>query len=720
MNNIDIYFFKEINIYKKRFLTILLLTLSIATSYSQIQVIPNRPNALYEAGETAQYIVTSTESGTATFTLKYDNSAPPISTGTINLVAGQPQIIFHSEPTPDLVLCEVVQNSNRASCGIAFSPYEIEPLEEFPSDLDAFWNAKKQDLANIPLNPVINFHSANDYSTSYEVTLDNIDGRKVYGYLSIPNSTGPFPAIITMPPFGYISNITSPEYSLSERAGVLSFSVGIHNVPPSQQDPNAYEPDIYENRDGNYYKYALLGAVRAIDYLFTRSDFDMQNIGVTGVSQGGGLSIALAGIDDRINLLMYSVPALCQNAGLSHGKAGGFPNYVNRSRGEIGTIEHEQATNDATRYYDGTFLAQACDYPVLGFTSYEDVITPAATGFAAFNALPNSAPRVLMHSLSLAHENPPEYFQGRFDFIHRHFPSSIGTTPFPWNNNSGYHIDAGNDTMIAMGEIADLSATIELNTNLNPTFDLKWSVVEGPGTVSFSNPNDYNTTATFSQFGEYVLQFTGLDTAKLHSNQQYFTLIDYVTVSVEELFALPIELVDFSSSLRNDDVLLSWETSSEINNKGFELLRSSDFLQPVTSIAWVDGTNSSSGDTYSFLDENVEKGKTFYYQLKQIDFDESYSYSPVISELVPFGDFKIKIHPNPVNEKLQISFSRNGSHLGKLKIVSILGNILFEEKIQTDNHFYKEINLKEYSKGTYFLWLELNNQEKQVYSFFKL
>ena len=121
-----------------------------------------------------------------------------------------------------------------------------------------------------------------------------------------------------MPPFGFFPNITTPEYGLAERAGVLSLSVSIHNVPPNQQDPNAYEPDQYEDENLNYYRYGLLGAVQAINYLFTRNDFDSLNIGTTGVSQGGGLAIALAGIDDRVNLLMYSVPALCQNAGLAH------------------------------------------------------------------------------------------------------------------------------------------------------------------------------------------------------------------------------------------------------------------------------------------------------------------------------------------------------------------------------------------------------------------
>ena len=59
-----------------------------------------------------------------------------------------------------------------------------------------------------------------------------------------------------------------------------------------------------------YYKYGVLGAIRAIDYIFSRSDFNGSEMGVMGVSQGGGLAYLVAGVDDRVNLLLNSVPAL--------------------------------------------------------------------------------------------------------------------------------------------------------------------------------------------------------------------------------------------------------------------------------------------------------------------------------------------------------------------------------------------------------------------------
>ena len=109
-------------------------------------------------------------------------------------------------------------------------------------------------------------------------------------------------------------------------------------------------------------------------------------------------------------------------------------------------------------------------------------------------------------------------------------------------------------------------------------------------------------------------------------------MVDYLTVSVEEVFALPVDLLTFSSELRDEQIFLSWKTSSEIDNKGFEIQRTEDFNQPYRNLGWVDGTNLANGSSYHFIDENVENGKTYYYRLKQLDLDESFSFSPVVSE----------------------------------------------------------------------------------------
>ena len=101
-----------------------------------------------------------------------------------------------------------------------------------------------------------------------------------------------------------------------------------------------------------------MAGVRCIDYIFSRPEFDGENIIVTGVSQGSGLSNLVARIDDRVNFLIMSNPILGQNLGLQNNRAGGFPNYINQSIEGVGTVAHEALVAEAAKYYDAIYFAQ--------------------------------------------------------------------------------------------------------------------------------------------------------------------------------------------------------------------------------------------------------------------------------------------------------------------------------------------------------------------------
>ena len=85
-----------------------------------------------------------------------------------------------------------------------------------------------------------------------------------------------------------------------------------------------------DDRDRYYYKRVYLGCVRAVDFIFSLSKFDGENIGVTGGSQGGALSIVTAGLDTRIKWLAPFYPALCDLTGYLHGRAGGWPHLFKK------------------------------------------------------------------------------------------------------------------------------------------------------------------------------------------------------------------------------------------------------------------------------------------------------------------------------------------------------------------------------------------------------
>ncbi len=498
---------------------------------SELTIIPNKSEATYEVSETILFNVTSNESGQVNYVIKRDQFSSPLKTGSFFLSAGSTYTISYNLDSPGSVLCELAQNGQFTSAGVLVSPYEIEGLKQEPSDFDTFWAGQKEALADIPIDPQVTLHSSSTYTKTYRVNLASIDNRRVYGYITIPEGNGPFPAMLTFPSFGNTSTLVQPEVALAERAGVISVSMSVLNVEPDEVDPNGYSPSEVSAPETNFYRYVLLGGVRMIDYIYSRSDFDGVNIGALGVSQGSGLALLLAGLDDRVTLLAGSNPSHCENAGLHFDKASGFPYFIHESRTSNGSYAHELATVDATAYYDGVNFAKRFDGPTLMLTGYRDDVNPPSTVFAAFNNL--KGPKIMVHSLDLNHyQNPNEYWEGRYDLFRRFIPSTQ-QAPWPYSpSTQGYFVNAGADVSVDNGESTSLNAIVRKESISNPPLPVEWKMVRGPGIVTFSNPQSYSTNASFSEQGTYILRFIAEDYEKLNSDRKYFSLIDEVTVVV--------------------------------------------------------------------------------------------------------------------------------------------------------------------------------------------
>ncbi len=73
-------------------------------------------------------------------------------------------------------------------------------------------------------------------------------------------------------------------------------------------------------------------------------------------------------------------------------------------------------------------------------------------------------------------------------------------------------IDAGIDRVVVQGGKTYLNAKLQsLGTGTDNATKLLWSKETGPGTVSFADPTNPETTATFSDLGHYVLKLTATE-----------------------------------------------------------------------------------------------------------------------------------------------------------------------------------------------------------------
>ena len=509
---------------------LLLCLASAATLEAQIHVQADRSMATYEVGELMNFQVTSTESGEVSYIIRRDNHAPILEKGSFYLEAGQTYNIPFSHEEPSFLLCYVNQEDNSDRAGIAISPYQIQPVEREPADFDAFWDKQKEEMRAVDSNPQLTPHSSNNYNDTYKLVMDHIDDRKVYAYVTIPKGQGRFPAFLVMPSFGGGADHVNPGNNESAQINAIIITMSIHNADPELGDPDRYEPNDISTREGNYYRYGFMAGVRCLDYLFTRDDFDKQNLGVMGISQGGGLSIVMAGLDDRIKMLVYSVPALCQHNGLKYDRTSGHPYFIFNSRTRDGSPEHEQNTSDAIRYYDAVNFAKRYKGPSMSFLSYEDHVCPPGTGMAANNLLTGS-PKIINHSRETVHETP-DYQIKRYDAIRKFMPVTKGSNgAISVDVGYGVTTTADNYTTVVDNPVT-LTSTVTLEDGI---VDLSsdWAKLSGSGKAIFSNPTSSTTTVKFDQAGTYVLKYNATDARYIEQTDRWVTIHNFITITVE-------------------------------------------------------------------------------------------------------------------------------------------------------------------------------------------
>jgi len=84
-----------------------------------------------------------------------------------------------------------------------------------------------------------------------------------------------------------------------------------------------------------------------------------------------------------------------------------------------------------------------------------------------------------------------------------------------------------------------------------------------------------------------------------------------------------ITLTSFTATAGNGAVKLEWETASEINNSGFNILRAKtengDYRQINEALILPQGSGIE-GAFYEFIDTSVKNGKTYWYKLQDVDF----------------------------------------------------------------------------------------------------
>ncbi len=394
---------------------------------TQIRVVPDRPGWTYKVGEAAKFSVSIVwdQQPLEQVTIKYRVGPEMIEVPERTAVVPASGLTIEGGtlPSPGFIRCvvtaEIGGRTYRGAATAGFSPEKITPTQANPPDFETFWNAQKELLAAIPVDPRLTLQP--DLCTSkvdvYHLSLQSAGPAgsmvsRIYGMLCVPKAEGTFPAILNVPgagvrPYGGL-------VSLAER-GIITLQIGIHGIPVNLPQElydqlgagaiSGYNTINLDQRDRYYYRRVYLGCVRANDYLASHPKWNRKQLIVMGGSQGGQLSLVTAGLDPRVTALAASYPAYCDVTGYLYGRAGGWPHMMRGTRD--GASPHATDPKIATTaYYDAVNFARRLKVPGYYTWGYNDEICPPTSMYAAYNVI--QAPKYLLLALEMGHATTPE------------------------------------------------------------------------------------------------------------------------------------------------------------------------------------------------------------------------------------------------------------------------------------------------------------------------
>jgi len=392
-----------------------------------LRIIPQDGLYLYQAGESALLNISVMNPGEIKDPIRvnYRFSLDGINTldeGTIELDHNKASI-SSSLDHPGFLRCDiscVIGNDTlQAVCGCGFGVEEIEAIGKLPENFDRFWREARAELLRIPLDPRLEMVEVVDPGDAerYKVSLGNVNGSRVYGWLHLPGGEGPFPTVLSIPGSGIGR---TGRYAGFTEAGIAVLAIEIHGLEPKNHEIigavqwmrpaddeidhfvelqkgilNGYHEFGKDDPYRYYHRRSVQAAIRALDYLHSRKDVDSDNIIVFGGSQGGGLSLLLTAVDPRVDAVIATVPAFC--------------NHTTKRKGSDPQVLRTMS------YYDASLASAMIRVPALIGVGFIDATCRPTGIYAAYNKL--NGPKAIENFYTLGHGSPANWRSQTIDWI---------------------------------------------------------------------------------------------------------------------------------------------------------------------------------------------------------------------------------------------------------------------------------------------------------------
>ncbi len=267
-----------------------------------------------------------------------------------------------------------------------------------PADFDAFWDATLAEArAAAPAGAVLEPVDAGLRTLDvYDVTFPGFAGQPIRAWLRVPRgASGPLPTVVQYQGYGGGRGLPT-ENLLYASAGFAHLHVDTRGqgsgwsvgATPDSGETGPQIPGVMtrgiDSRETYYYRRLFTDAVRAVDAARTLDVVDPARIAVAGGSQGGGITLAVAGLVEGLVAALPQVPFLCD-----------FPRavtihdtdpYHELVRYLAQHRTRASAVLETLAYFDGVNFARRATAPAWFTVALMDEICKPSTVFGAFNA----------------------------------------------------------------------------------------------------------------------------------------------------------------------------------------------------------------------------------------------------------------------------------------------------------------------------------------------
>jgi cephalosporin-C deacetylase len=272
------------------------------------------------------------------------------------------------------------------------------PPRQEPKDFDAFWQRSLAETRSLPLAATFTpVDFGLETVETFDVTFNGFAGQPVKGWLLLPRRrTGRLPCVVEY--IGYGGGRGFPvDWRLWSSAGFA------HLVMDTRGQGSAWRkgdtPDIYsggssphvpgfmtlgiESPDTFYYRRVHMDAVRAVEAAISHPAVDSDRLVLTGGSQGGGITLAVAGLMSQAFAAMPDVPFLCHYQRAME-ISDAYPYQEITTYCKVHRDRVDQVFNTLS-YFDGVNFAVRAQAQALFSVGLMDEICPPSTVFAAYN-----------------------------------------------------------------------------------------------------------------------------------------------------------------------------------------------------------------------------------------------------------------------------------------------------------------------------------------------